>query len=206
MNFKLHENSKITKFQETFQYCCKCVCVESTEWDALETPCSRGVGIGRLKWRWNTLKWESTTVCAKIVNSDWDLIVYSTSYTEGILEWEGLESDSLGGILLLEKEINQKGMMPLSHSSEEKIRREWFCKIKGDTNLFFTITHSQNSTSLSKKPLDESESGEWKSWLKAQHSENEDHGIRSHHFMGNRWVISGNSVRLYFFGLQNHCR
>ena len=34
------------------------------------------------------------------------------------------------------------------------------------------------------KPLDESERGEWKSWLKAQHSENEDHGIRSHHFMG----------------------
>ena len=45
-----------------------------------------------------------------------------------------------------------------------------------------------------------------KSWLKAQHSENEDHGIWSHHFMRNRWVNSGNSVRLYFFGLQNHCR
>ena len=29
---------------------------------------------------------------------------------------------------------------------------------------------------------------------------------RSHHFMGNRWGNSGNSVRLYFFGLQNHCR
>ena len=27
-----------------------------------------------------------------------------------------------------------------------------------------------------------------KSWLKAQHSENEDHGIWSHHFMANRWV------------------
>ena len=48
--------------------------------------------------------------------------------------------------------------------------------------------------------------GEGKSWLKAQHSENEDHGIWSHHFMGNRWGNSGNSVRLYFFGLQNHCR
>ena len=45
-----------------------------------------------------------------------------------------------------------------------------------------------------------------KSWLKAQHSENEDHGIWSHHFMGNRWGNSGNSVRLYFLGLQNHCR
>ena len=45
-----------------------------------------------------------------------------------------------------------------------------------------------------------------KSWLKTQHSENEDHGIWSHHFMGNRWGNSGNSVRLYFWGLQNHCR
>ena len=57
-----------------------------------------------------------------------------------------------------------------------------------------------------KKPLDESERGEQKSWLKAQHSENKDHGIQSHHFMGNRLRNSGNSVRLYFGGLQNHCR
>ena len=38
------------------------------------------------------------------------------------------------------------------------------------------------------------------------HSEKEDHGILSHHFMRNRWEHSGNSVRLYFVGLQNHCR
>ena len=42
-----------------------------------------------------------------------------------------------------------------------------------------------------------------KNWLKVQHSKDEDHCIWSHHFMGNRW---GNSVRLYLFGLQNHCR
>ena len=30
---------------------------------------------------------------------------------------------------------------------------------------------------------------ERKSWLKAQHSENEDHGIWSHHFMGNRETV-----------------
>ena len=41
--------------------------------------------------------------------------------------------------------------------------------------------------------------GERKSWHKDQHSEN-DHGIRSHHFMGNRWGNSGKSVRLYFWG------
>ena len=34
---------------------------------------------------------------------------------------------------------------------------------------------------------------ESESWLKAQHSENEDHGIQSRHFMGNRWGNSRNS-------------
>ena len=42
--------------------------------------------------------------------------------------------------------------------------------------------------------------------LKLNIQKNEDHGIRSHHFMANRWGNSGNSVRLYFWGLQNHCR
>ena len=39
-----------------------------------------------------------------------------------------------------------------------------------------------------------------KSWLKTQHSENEDDGIRSHHFMANRWGNNGNSDRFYFLG------
>ena len=51
--------------------------------------------------------------------------------------------------------------------------------------------------SLLMKVKEESE----KSWLKIQHSENEDHGIWSHHFMANRWGNRGNSDRLYFGGL-----
>ena len=45
-----------------------------------------------------------------------------------------------------------------------------------------------------------------KSWLKIQHSENEDHGIWYNYFMANRWGNNGNSDGLYFLGLQNHCR
>ena len=56
------------------------------------------------------------------------------------------------------------------------------------------------------EPLDESQRVEWKSWLKTQHSKNEDHGIQSHYVMANRWGNNGNSDRLYFPGLQNHCR
>ena len=51
-----------------------------------------------------------------------------------------------------------------------------------------------------KEPLDASERGEWKTWLKTQHSKNKDHGILSHHFMVNRWGNKGNSDRLSFGG------
>ena len=37
-----------------------------------------------------------------------------------------------------------------------------------------------------KDPLDESEREHWKSWVKTQDSKNEDHSVRSHHFMANR--------------------
>ena len=53
-----------------------------------------------------------------------------------------------------------------------------------------------------KRPLDESERGEGKSWLKTEHSKNKDHGMWSHHFMANRWRNNGNSEGLYFLGLQ----
>ena len=36
--------------------------------------------------------------------------------------------------------------------------------------------------------------------VKTQHSKNEDHGIRSHHFMANRHGNNGNSDRLYYGG------
>jgi len=37
-----------------------------------------------------------------------------------------------------------------------------------------------------------------KNWLKTQHSENEDHGIRPHHFMANRWGNDGNWETLFW--------
>ena len=57
-----------------------------------------------------------------------------------------------------------------------------------------------------KEPLDVVEKGEWKSWLKAKYSKNEDQGIWSYHFIASRWGKSGNSVRFHLLGLQNQCR
>ena len=49
-----------------------------------------------------------------------------------------------------------------------------------------------------KEPPDESERVEWKGWLKTQHSENEDHGLWSHHFMAScpitSWQIDEETV------------
>ena len=58
-----------------------------------------------------------------------------------------------------------------------------------DTTLM--VESEEELKSLLMKVKEESEK------VKAHHSENEDHSIWSHHFMGNRW---GNSVRLYFLG------
>ena len=48
-------------------------------------------------------------------------------------------------------------------------------------------------------PRDEGERGAWKSWPKAQRSENLGHGIWSHRFMANRWGNSGNWLTLIFW-------
>ena len=50
------------------------------------------------------------------------------------------------------------------------------------------------------EPLDESDRGESKIWLKTQNSKNEDHGIKSHHLMANRRRNTGNRDRFIFLG------
>ena len=57
-----------------------------------------------------------------------------------------------------------------------------------DTTLM--AENEEELKSLLMKMKEESEN----SWLKAQHSENYDHGIRSHHIMASRWGNSGNST------------
>ena len=70
-----------------------------------------------------------------------------------------------------------------------------------DTNLM--VENEEELKSLLMKVKEESE----KVGLKLNIQETKiDHGIWSHHFMGNRWGNSIDSVRLYFLGLQNHCR
>ena len=70
-------------------------------------------------------------------------------------------------------------------------------KYADDTTLM--AESEEELKSLLMKVKEETET----SWLKAQHSENKDHGIWSHHFMGNRCRNSGNHVRLYLFGAPN---
>ena len=76
-----------------------------------------------------------------------------------------------------------------------------------------SITSDMQMTPPLWRKMKRNERASWWRWkgivkklLKTQHSENEDHSIWSHHFMANRWENSGNSDRLYFLGLQNHCR
>ena len=61
-----------------------------------------------------------------------------------------------------------------------------------------------------KEPLDKSERGEWKTWLKTQHLKKRSwHPVRWSSIITSRqtdWANNGNRDRLHFLGLQNHCR
>ena len=82
-----------------------------------------------------------------------------------------------------------------------KIARRNINNLRSADETTIMAESEEELKSLLMKVKEESEKG-----LKAQHSENKDHGIWSHHFIRNRWGNSRNSVRLYFLGLQNHCR
>ena len=67
-----------------------------------------------------------------------------------------------------------------------------------DTTLM--TENKEELKSLSMKVKEESENA----GLKLNGKKKKLNGIRSHHFMANRWGNNGNSDRLYFLGLQNH--
>ena len=69
-------------------------------------------------------------------------------------------------------------------------------------DITLTAESEEELKSLLMKVKEERE----KDGFKTKHSKNKDHSIQSHHFMANRWGNNGNSERLYFGGLQNHCR
>ena len=69
-----------------------------------------------------------------------------------------------------------------------------------DTTL--TAESEEELKNLLTKVKEESE----KASLKLNIQRNKDCGIWSHQFMANRWGNNGNSDRLYFLGLPNHCR
>ena len=101
-------------------------------------------------------------------------------YAEYIMRNAGLE-EAQSGIKMARRNINN-----LRYADDTTLRAESEEELK----------------SLLMKVKEESE----KVGLKVNIQKNEDHGIWSYHFIANRWRNSGNSDRLYFGRLQNHCR
>ena len=82
-----------------------------------------------------------------------------------------------------------------------KIDRRNFNNLRYTDDTTFMAESEEELKSLLMKVKEERE----KAGL-TQHSKNKDHGIRSHLFKANRWGNNGNSERLDFLGLQDHCR
>ena len=100
-------------------------------------------------------------------------------YAEHIMRNAGL-NESQAGIMITRRHINNH-------------------RYEADITL---MAETEELKSLLMKVKEESENA----GLKVNIHKKEDHIIQSHHFMANRWGNNGNSERLYFLGLQNHCR
>ena len=74
-----------------------------------------------------------------------------------------------------------------------KIARRNINNLSHAEDMTLTAEREEELKSLLMKVKEESE----KSWLKTQHSKNEDHGIRFYHFTANRWRNNGYSDRLF---------
>ena len=118
----------------------------------------------------------------------WWAAIYGVAQSRTRLKWHSSSSIPLFN-LNAEYTMRNAGLEEAQAGIKIARRNLNNLRYADDTTLL-----AESEEELKKKPLDESERGEWKSWLKAQHSENKDHGIWSHHFMGNRWGNSGNSL------------
>ena len=98
-------------------------------------------------------------------------------YTEYIMRNTGLD-EAQAGIKIVGRNINN-------------------LRYADDTTLMAASEEELKSLSMKVKE----ESGKVGLKLNIQN-----HGIRSHHFLANRWENKENSDRFYFIGLQNHCR
>ena len=77
-------------------------------------------------------------------------------------------------------------------------------RLPGEVSINSDTTLMAESKEELKNPLMKVKEESEKSWLKTQHSKNQD-GHAAHHLMANRWETM-EIVTDYFLGLHNHCR
>ena len=92
----------------------------------------------------------------------------------------------------------------MKHKLQSRLPGE--ISITSDMQMTPLMEESEELKSLLMKVKEESEKVGLKLKKLKKNSENLDHGMWSHHFMANRWGNNRHSDRLYFLGLQNHCR
>ena len=90
----------------------------------------------------------------------------------------------------------------ITHKLEIKIAERNIINLRHADDTILKGESEKEVRRLLMKVKEESE----KAGLKLNIQKNEDYGIQSHHFMANRWENNGNRDRLYFLGLENHCR
>ena len=112
------------------------------------------------------------------------------------------QNTGVGSLSLLQRIFSTLGQNPgLLHLQADSLPTELSGKPRYADDTTLMAESKEELKSLLNKVKEESEKAGLK--LNIQKPKT---GIQSHHFMANRWGNNENSERLYFLGLQNHCR
>ena len=126
----------------------------------------------------------------------------------GTMDWFQIEKGVCQGGILSPCLFNLHTEYIMQNARLDEVQAEIKIGGRNINNLRYaddTTIMAENKEELKSLLMKVKEESE-KAGLKLNIQKNKDHGIWSHDFMGNRWGNSGNSGRLHFGGLQNHCR
>ena len=124
-------------------------------------------------------------MCTCIPHPKCRWILYQLSYQgrHGIMDWFQIVKGVCQGCILSPCLFNLYAKYIMPNAGLDKAQAGIKIARRNAGNLRYADDTNGRKWRGTKEPLDEGERGEWKSWIKAQHSKNEDHGIWSHHFM-----------------------
>ena len=152
-----------------------------------------------MRWEYQTTLSSFWEICMQVKKQQWE---------HGTMDWFQIGKGIHQGCILSPWIFNFYAEYIMWNAGLDAAQARIKIALKNISNLRYvddTTFMAESEEELKSLLMKVKEKNE-KVGLKLNIEKTKDHDIQSHYFMANRWGNNRNSDRLYFLGLQNHCR